>query len=251
MFSSPLVPGIIRYIFYAVFKEQLEHVFHCSLAVWVCLGRQHKEPVKAFLHLRQEGAGEGHCGQALGFGLFFAWAKSSLRSVTGNKKISHGAAQIFAIAQPSPRPPLRPPLCANEGFQASVVKRYEKGEVEDGRGCVTGQTREDKGPHRELKPGGPGREGAKAKRWTPGAQGRGRGAADPGSALDSLPGPALAPRRTTPLLLFWFRPADWAGPQDAIPTMLWGVPPPSLPPPLPLVEEDGGRRSGRSGHPAV
>lgn len=54
-----------------------------------------------------------------------------------------------------------------------------------------------------------------------------------------------------PPRLFWFRPADWEGPRDAIPTMLWGVPPPSLPPPLPLVEEDGGRRSGRSGHPAV
>lgn len=41
------------------------------------------------------------------------------------------------------------------------------------------------------------------------------------------------------------------GAADAIPTMLRGVPPPSLPPPLPLVEEDGGRRSGGPGHPAI
>lgn len=54
------------------------------------------------------------------------------------------------------------------------------------------------------------------------------------------------------LRLLWFRPADWEGPRNAVPTMLWGVPPPpSLPPPLPLVEEDGGRRSGGSGHPAL
>ena len=50
---SPLVPGIIRFIFYTLFTEELEHVFHCSLAIWVCLGRRHKEPVKG-LHLQRE-----------------------------------------------------------------------------------------------------------------------------------------------------------------------------------------------------
>lgn len=67
--------------------------------------------------------------------------------------------------------------------------------------------------------------------------------------------PAAPPRGATPpahpaLASYLVGTCRRGGAEDAIPTMLRGVPPPSLPPPLPLVEEDGGRRSGRPGHPA-
>lgn len=69
-------------------------------------------------------------------------------------------------------------------------------------------------------------------------------------AQPALPAPG---RRATPpaLASHLVRTCRRGGAADAIPTMLRGVPPPSLPPPLPLVEEDGGRRSGGPRHPAI
>lgn len=72
------------------------------------------------------------------------------------------------------------------------------------------------------------------------------------SPRSPAPGPRATPPAPPPALASHLvRICRRGGAADAIPTMLRGVPPPSLPPPLPLVEEDGGRRSGGPRHPAI
>lgn len=156
---------------------------------------------------------------------------------------------ILAVPTP-PAPPSSVSECANKGFQASVGKREGKAEVKDGRGGGTTEARDDRGPT------------DKSYKTRRSRAGGGRG-----ELLDGREpmGGSRPPRRThsaraqrfsggappQPYVSFGFDLPTGRGRGTPFPQCSGACRRPSLPPPLPLVEEDGGRRSGGFGHPAV
>lgn len=128
------------------------------------------------------------------------------------------------------------------GLEAVAARGAKQGEE-----SPAGQRQGEKAPR-------PGENRANSEVWGGGDHAGLRGARGPEGAAErrrahtALP---AEPRPLPPALAFHLvQTCRRGGAADAIPTMLRGVPPPSLPPPLPLVEEDGGRRSGGPGHPA-
>lgn len=189
-------------------------------------------------------------GRALRPNLGFRAVFVSIFSVLGlcgwkGKAPSHGTARPLPCLS-RPRPPAAvnpqkwvwrrlPPENGQPGEEGPTRKRKRRARQEPCKRRAPGRRRLLL-PHRGARQGKPKRTAAR-RRAQPALPAPGAGPRPP------HPPPALASH------LVWI---CWrGGAADAIPTMLRGVPPPSLPPPLPLVEEDGGRRSGGPRHPAI
>ena len=137
--SFILVPGTIRYLFDTLLTEELERVSHCGSAIWVCLGRPHKEPVKG-PHLGRGRSARKSPERPLRRGVRFRVARfgpifTEFRFWDSPRKdSSHRPVKIFLPYSSRPHAPRAAPPsseseCANKGFQASVGKTEGKAEV--------------------------------------------------------------------------------------------------------------------------
>lgn len=154
--SSPLVPGIIRYIFYlhsvhrgtgTCFSLQLSYLGVPGEASQRTCKRS---PPTAGVEAQERAGRSLRLSVRFRIVLCLAQYSPSLGSATRNEKtrvtdLLKFFCHILAVPTP-PAPPSSVSECANKDFQASVGKREGKADVKAGRGGGTTEAREDRGP---------------------------------------------------------------------------------------------------------